>query len=188
MKFVDSEAADNPSFHFLSGRLIWQLLQNKERFQTQTKIPKYSADDARRHWEKAVKLEPNSVTYTTALGFAYYAEGDVNGANNAWFKALNAASKVSTNKTPKTVVTKDEMSANHLTAYAGLALGLYKESHQQSSDKQEVYLNEAVKFQQMVLKEDSRNFQLNQLAQNWLWSEDAIKDWKSLLQRKGRGS
>ncbi|NRB07943.1 MAG: CHAT domain-containing protein [Richelia sp.] len=188
LKFVDSEAADNPSFHFLSGRLIWQLLQNKDRFQTQTKIPKYSADDARRHWEKAVKLEPNSVTYTTALGFAYYEEGDVNGANNAWFKALNAASKVSTNKTPKTVVTKDEMSANHLTAYAGLALGLYKDSHQQSADKQEVYLNEAVKFQQMVLKEDSINFQLNKLAQNWLWSEDAIKDWKSLLQRKGRES
>jgi hypothetical protein len=181
LKIVNPEPADNPSFDFLWGRLIWQLIQTKDQT--------YRIDDARRYWEKAVKAEPDSVLYSTALGFAYYAEGNANRANDSWFKAVSAASKNNgaANNSPKAVVTKEEMTPNPLTAYAGLAIGMYKSAHDQSANKQELYLNEAIKLRQMVLKEDPANFQLNELAKNWLWSEDAIRDWKSLLRQKGNG-
>ncbi len=185
LRTVDTEQEDSPSLHFLWGRLIWQLLQNKGQLLNQTKILKYSVDDARRHWEKSVELDSNSVLYATVLGFAYYAEGDLNRANDAWFKVLNSISKSSNTKIPKTVMLKDEMILNPLTAYAGLSLGLYKYSykHKQSTGQQKQYFNEAVKLQQMVLKRDPTNFQLNELAKNWLWSEDTMKDWEYLLKQ-----
>jgi hypothetical protein len=37
----------------------------------------------------------------------------------------------------------------------------------------------------MVLNSDSVNFQVDKLAKNWLWTEKAIEDWRSLLQEKG---
>lgn len=185
LKTVDTEQENSPSLHFLWGRLIWQLLQNKEQLLKQNKILKYSVDDARRHWEQSVELDSNSALYTTVLGFAYYAEGDLNRANDAWFKVLNSLSKSSNTNTPKTIIIKDEMISNPLTAYAGLSLSLYKHSykHKQFTSQQKEYFNEAVKLQQMVLKQDPKNFQLNELAKKWLWSEDAMRDWEYLLKQ-----
>nr|MDJ0675977.1 heterocyst differentiation protein [Calothrix sp. MO_167.B42] len=177
LKLVDSEHKENPSVNFLWGRLIWQLIQTKDKT--------YSIDDARRHWEVAVKAEPNSPLYSTVLGFAYYAEGNLNKANHSWFKAIDIAVKQKNSSTaPQTILLEEEMNQNPLTAYAGLVIGLYKAAPQQHNAKQEQYLNEAIKLRQMVLKEDPVNFQLKELAKNWLWSEDAMKDWKSLLAKQ----
>ncbi len=181
LKLVSSEHKDHPSVNFLWGRLIWQLIQTKDKT--------YKVDDARRHWEMAAQADPNSSLYSTVLGFAYYAEGNLNRANNSWFKAIDIAVKQkNASNAPKTVLLEGEMNQNPLTAYAGLVIGLYKAAPQQHSAKQEQYLDEAIKLRQMVLKEDPVNFQLQELAKNWLWSEEAMKDWKSLLKKQNPGN
>ncbi|MEH2052336.1 cell division protein HetF [Nostoc sp.] len=174
LKLIPSKQADDPSVNFYKGRLAWQSIQTGDN--------NYSIDDARRYWETAAKAKPESLLYNNALGFAYYTEGNLNRANDSWFKALNLALKEqNTDSTStKTVVPQDA-----LTSYAGLALGLYKSALSQSSGKQTQYLNEAMKLRQMVLKSDGENFQVDKLAKNWLWTEKAIEDWRSLLQEKG---
>ncbi|MEH2075191.1 MAG: cell division protein HetF [Nostoc sp.] len=171
LKLVPSKQVEDPSVNFYKGRLAWQSIQTGDN--------NYSVDDARRYWETAAKAKPESLLYNNALGFAYYAEGNLNRANDSWFKALNLALKQQSPDS-KTAVPQDA-----LTSYAGLALGLYKSALNQSSGKQTQYLNEAIKLRQMVLKSDPVNFQVDKLAKNWLWTEKAIADWRSLLQEKG---
>ncbi|MDZ7959659.1 MAG: CHAT domain-containing protein [Aulosira sp. DedQUE10] len=171
LNLVPSKQADNPSVNFFKGRLAWQSVQIKDK--------KYSIDDARRYWETAVKADPDSFLYNNALGFAYYAEENLNRANDAWFKALNLALK---HRTPaNSTAPKDA-----LTSYAGLALGLYKSAYNQPDEKQSQYMNEALKLRQMVIKDDPVSFQVDKLSQNWLWTEKAIADWRSLLQEKAQ--
>ncbi|MEH2162685.1 MAG: cell division protein HetF [Nostoc sp.] len=171
LKLIPSKQADDPSVNFYKGRLAWQSIQTGDN--------NYSVDDARRYWEMATKAKPESPLYNNALGFAYYAEGNLNRANDSWFKALNLALKEQ-NPDLKTAVPEDALSS-----YAGLALGLYKSALSQSNGKQTQYLNEAIKLRLMVLKSDPVNFQVDKLAKNWLWTEKAIEDWRSLLQEKG---
>ncbi|MDZ8262033.1 cell division protein HetF [Nostoc sp. ChiQUE01b] len=174
LKLIPSKQADDPSVNFYKGRLAWQSIQTGDN--------NYSVDDTRRYWETAAKAKPESLLYNNALGFAYYTEGNLNRANDSWFKALNLALKEqNTNSTSQnTAVPQDA-----LTSYAGLALGLYKSALSQSKGKQTQYLNEAIKLRQTVLKSDQENFQVDKLAKNWLWTEKAIEDWRSLLQEKG---
>ncbi|MEH2417365.1 cell division protein HetF [Nostoc sp.] len=173
LKLIPSKQADDPSVNFYKGRLAWQSIQTGDK--------NYSVDDARRYWETAAKAKPESLLYNNALGFAYYTEGNLNRANDSWFKALNLALKEQ--KTPTS--TKTAVPQDALTSYAGLALGLYKSALSQPSGKQTQYLNEAIKLRQMVVKSDRVNFQVDKLAKNWLWTEKAIEDWRSLLQLKG---
>ncbi|MEH2460427.1 cell division protein HetF [Nostoc sp.] len=172
LKLIPNKQADEASVNFYKGRLAWQSIQTGDN--------NYSVDDARRYWETATKAKPESLLYNNALGFAYYTEGNLNRANDSWFKALNLALKEQ-NKNSKTAVPEDA-----LTSYAGLALGLYKSALSQPNGKQTQYLNEAIKLRQMVLKSDPVNFQVDKLAKNWLWTEKAIADWRSLLQEKGQ--
>lgn len=176
LTLIPSKYSEDPSVNFLRGRLAWQFAQTQDQ--------KYSIDDARRYWEIAVRNRPNSVLYNNALGFAYYAEGNLNRANDSWFKAVNLALK---NENPTLTTSQsanDIMPSDILTAYAGLALGLYKSANRQSADKQGQYLQEAIKLRQMVIEKESVKFTMDKLAQNWLWTEQAIADWRSLLQQK----
>ena len=174
LKLVPNKQADDPSVNFYKGRLAWQSIQTGDN--------NYSVDDARRYWETAAKAKPESPLYNNALGFAYYTEGNLNRGNDSWFKALNLALKEQNtqSRSTKTAVPQDA-----LTSYAGLALGLYKSALSQSNGKQTQYLKEAIKLRQMVVKSDPVNFQVDKLAKNWLWTEKAIADWRSLLQEKG---
>jgi CHAT domain len=173
LKLIPSKQADDPSVNFYKGRLAWQSIQTRDN--------NYSVDDARRYWETAAKAKPESLLYNNALAFAYYTEGNLNRANDSWFKALNLALK---EQNTESTSTKAAVPQDALTSYAGLALGLYKSALSQSSGKQTQYLNEAIKLRQMVLKSDPVNFQVDKLAKNWLWTEQAIADWRSLLQEK----
>ncbi|MGB7441199.1 MAG: CHAT domain-containing protein [Coleofasciculaceae cyanobacterium] len=161
---------NEPTVSFLKGRLAWQYVQagNED----------YSVDDARRFWVIAHKQQPESWTYLNALGFAYYAEGDFQRANNAWFEAM------------RRIQTEDEATEDAATSaketlstYAGLALGLWKSSQdlELSADKQESLLKESLKFRNKVMADDPINFQPDALSKNWLWSEQTIQDWRSLL-------
>ncbi|MDZ8188551.1 MAG: CHAT domain-containing protein [Nostoc sp. ChiSLP02] len=175
LKLVTNDQANEPSVNFLKGRLAWQSIQTGDS--------NYSVDDARRYWETAAKAKPDSLLYNNALGFAYYAEGNLNRANDSWFKALNLALKPQ-NTSLNATSTKTPLPQDALTSYAGLALGLYKSALAQSSAKQAQYMNEAIKLRQMVMKSDRVNFQVDKLAKNWLWTEKAIEDWRSLLKEK----
>ncbi|MEH2297236.1 cell division protein HetF [Nostoc sp.] len=173
LKLIPNKQADDASVNFYKGRLAWQSIQTGDN--------NYSVDDARRYWETAVKAKPESLLYNNALGFAYYTEGNLNRANDSWFKALSLALKEQ-NTHSKKALPKDG-----LTSYAGLALGLYKKSAlSQPNGKQTQYLNEAIKLRQTVIMSDPVNFQVDKLAKNWLWTEKAIADWRSLLQEKGQ--
>ncbi|MFQ4146305.1 cell division protein HetF [Chlorogloeopsis sp. ULAP02] len=174
LALVPNHKIEDPSVNFFKGRLAWQSVQTGDK--------NYSIDDARRYWESAVKAEPDSLLYANALGFAYYAEGNINRANDAWFKALNAAIKQQNTSASAIAPTPKEVNHDALTAYAGLAIGLYKSALNQPVSKRERYFNEAIKLRQMVVKDDPSHFQIHKLANNWLWPEKAITDWKSLLQ------
>lgn len=182
LNVVPQNLADNPSVYFFKGRLAWQSIQTGDK--------KYSVDDARRYWESAVKAQSDSVLYTNALGFAYYAQGNLNRAMDSWFKALSLAVKEQnrTAASPTTFSPSKPVPRDALTAYAGLALGLYKTANNQPTGKREQYLNEAIKLRQMVLKQDPINFEIRELGKNWLWTEKTLQDWKALLQQKSQRS
>jgi len=152
--------------------LAWQSVQAGSK--------DFNVYDARRYWEWARKGNPQSSAYLTALGFAYYAEGNYERANNAWFEALNliqesqAAAKVAKTKPNQDV----------LTIYAGLALGLRQEAQKQPAAKQASLLSKALNMRQYVTTNDAVNFQPEALSKNWLWTEKAIQDWRSLLEMK----
>jgi len=156
---------DKPAISFLRGRLAWQSIA------TQSKD--FSVDDARRFWELAVKKEPNNPLYLKALGFAYYEEGNFDRSIKVWFDALSLSEQ---RQAVGEVDKKDT-----LDTYAGLALALRKSAQKQPADKRERLLNEVMKLRQKVMTEDSIDFQPEALSKNWMWSEKAIQDWRSLI-------
>lgn len=169
---VPNSQLDNPAVSFLRGRLAWQAVQ--------TGSTDYNLEDARRFWETAQKAQPNSPTYLTALGFAYYSEGKFDRANQAWFDALYQLEEAQASGESSADTAKRET----LNIYAGLALGLWQSAQTQPADKRASLLNESLKLRQKVMTDDPVGFQPDALSQNWLWSEKAIQDWRSLLASK----
>jgi len=171
---VPPSQIDDPAVSFLRGRLAWQSLQEGST--------NYSVDDVRRFWEIAHQKQPNSWEYLNALGFAYYAQGDFERANNTWLEALELIGEALVTAQKAGDTTKQEaLNSTALTTYAGLALGMWKSAQEQPADKKERLLNESRKFRQKVITDDPINFQPDALVKNWLWSEQAIQDWRSLL-------
>ncbi|WP_446343021.1 CHAT domain-containing protein [Coleofasciculus chthonoplastes] len=169
LKAVSPSQLDNPTISFLRGRLAWQSLQTGDT--------DYNISDVRRYWETAVKAQPDLAKYHNALGFAYYAEGDFERANNAWLDALTLIEQEQIDADVAGNGAKKEA----LTAYAGLALGFWKSAQPQPAEKRTNLLNESLKLRKKVLQDDPVNFQPDALSQNWLWSEQTIQDWRSLL-------
>lgn len=170
LKEVPSEQLNQSMVSFLRGRLAWQSIQ--------TGSDEYSLDDVRRYWERAVKQEPDSWTYRNALGFAYYAEGKYERANQAWLDALYRSSKGKST----TVGSGQSSNSQKLNTYAGLALGFWKSAQEQNGSKRASLSKESLKLRQHVITNDPINFQPDALSKNWLWSQQAIKDWQSLLE------
>ncbi|HEY9600263.1 MAG TPA: CHAT domain-containing protein, partial [Allocoleopsis sp.] len=166
---VPKSQLDIPSIVYLKGRLAWQSLRAGSK--------DYDVTDARRYWETAHKGDRKSATYLTALGFAYYAEGKYEQANNAWFEALRLTQETkATSGATANAANKEE-----LTIYAGLAMGLQKSGQQQAPTQRQRFLSESQKLRQKVLSDDPVGFQPEALSKNWLWSEKAIQDWRALL-------
>ncbi len=174
LEAVPTEQINEPSILFLKGRLAWQAaLAGDEKF---------SVDDARRFWELAIKEQENLevpekatkvISYHNALGFAYYAEGKYNEANQAWYDALELAEGTGT---------LDSDSEELLDTYAGLALGLNKLAETKSSeDSPEFLADKAIKLRKMVITREPKSFTPEALSQNWLWPPEAIEDWQELL-------
>ncbi|NER28381.1 MAG: hypothetical protein F6J89_12290, partial [Symploca sp. SIO1C4] len=75
----------------------------------------------------------------------------------------------------------EEAKREVLTTYAGLALGMWRSAEEQTDQKRTKLLNKSLQLRQKVMTDDPLNFQPEALGKNWLWSEQAIKDWQSLL-------
>ena len=181
LKSVPAPQIDHPSVNFYRGRLAWQSIQQRHTSKG------YTVDDARRYWENAVKGKPNSSLYKNVLGFAYYAEGNLNRANDAWFQSLSLEIEPKNRSNPPADTTssaKQKLSDNALKAYAGLALGFYKAASSQPPGKREQYLNEAIKMRNIVLEHDPLSFQVDQMAKDWLWNDKTVEDWQLLLRLK----
>ncbi|NEO28328.1 MAG: hypothetical protein F6K03_15965, partial [Kamptonema sp. SIO4C4] len=160
---VPNQSLDNPQVSFLRGRLAWQSVIIGEN--------NYSVDDARRYWEIAVKGDAQSLQYHNALGFAYYAEGKFNRANQAWYDALELMDQ-------KIEQENSELTPAMLDTYAGLALGLSQLAQESSGEQQQILQDKANKLKQKVLNEAPMDYQAQGLSQNWLWTEAAIEDWQ----------
>jgi len=166
---------DDPTVSFLRGRLAWQSLKKGSK--------DYDVSDARRYWETAHKGQPKSVTYITALGFAYYAEGNYERANNAWFEALTLSQKAQGGAAVSGNSAKP-VKQDDLNIYAGLALGTWKSAQKPTTPNRASLLSKALNMRQYVMTNDPVKFQPDALLKNWLWTEKAIQDWRSLLVAK----
>jgi hypothetical protein len=163
LQAIPSEAAAQPGISYLRGRLAWQSMH--------TGNPDYLISDAIRDWESAAQAQPESATYRTALGFAYYAQSKPREALQAWGEAKNILES-SQNSSPTPDLDK-------LTIYAGMALAL-RQSANDPLQPQGDLASKATKTYQFVITSDPVNFQPQALSKNWLWSESAIKDWLAL--------
>lgn len=161
--YVPKSQLDNPAISFIRGRIAWQALQKGDT--------NYGLDDVRRFWELAVKGDRTNSTYHNALGFAYYAEGDLRRANQTWLKVLELT---------ETKVNNPPPNSEALTAYAGLALVSYQSALEKPPEQQQELRKQAAQLRQLVLETDPVNFQLDALGKNWLWTPLALQEWRSL--------
>ncbi len=159
---VPANQLDTPAISFLRGRIAWQSIARGNR--------NYDPGDPRRYWETAAKNKPDP-RYFNALGFAYYAEGNLQRATDAWFQSLKLTEEQQKNGAP---------SQDALTAYAGLALASLKSAPSQPPAQRARLRGEAVKLRDRVTKAAPESFLPGTLSRNWLWSEAAIADWKAL--------
>ncbi len=140
---------------YLRGRLGWQFMQKK--------MGTHSIDDVRRYWALAVQKDPNNAQYQNALGFAYYREGNYNGAADAWTQVI----KIKPNP------------SDLATAEAGIALVYWQKSLKGGKDTASLKAK-AIEFRDRVFKARPTEFSDEALGKNWLWTEQMIGDWKKL--------
>ncbi|KAM3097397.1 caspase domain-containing protein [Phormidesmis sp. 146-12] len=159
---VPANQRDIPEINFLHGRIAWQSIARGNR--------NYDPGDPRRYWEAATQGKPDPL-YFNALGFAYYAEGNLQRATDAWFQSLKLSEEQKKNGAP---------SQDVLTAYAGLALASLKSASSQPPAQKVRLRGEAVKLRDRVNKSSPDSFLPGTLYRNWLWTEAAIADWKAL--------
>jgi tetratricopeptide (TPR) repeat protein len=186
---VPAERLDNPDISFLRGRLAWQ--------QTKKGNSDYGKDDVRRFWETSVRGKPDTVSYYNALGFALYREGKFEDAIETWCNGLKvqqtqtdfsaAASGSQGNcpvpTRPLTNVADATAKANILDASAGIALALKKGVETNSFDRVEERMAQSIALYKTVISSEPVEFQPDSLSQNWLWTEEAILEWRSLASR-----
>jgi tetratricopeptide (TPR) repeat protein len=173
LKTVPAPIADTPTIHFLKGRLAWQAKVAGDK--------NYTVSMARQEWEVATKANPTAQSLN-ALGFAYYAEGKLAEAEQAWQRSLqlpgNPPTPASQNSTPPPVASLV------LTARAGLALVGVKQAEQGAINQQLALRSKALDLRNQVTTQDPVNFKPEVLGKNWMWSEKTIQDWKALLAMK----
>lgn len=165
-----SKAVDDPGLLFLMGRLSWQSVRVGD--------PNFSLNDALRAFDQAARKQPNPL-YQNALGFTFYERGEIKQAGRAWYKALQQLGE--RGATPKGAEkSASPASKEALTAYAGIALMYMKSAENQPPSKQAELRSQAIQLRQKVMSDDPKNFVPDALAKNWMWSEKAIRDWRSL--------
>jgi len=169
----------DPEINFLYGRLVWELAQDGNK--------NYTLDEALFYWEKAVEQRPDSVLYQNAIGFAYYTKGDLKKAYDAWFKVLKLSGEILPeietlhNISTETLTTPKVEQKDALNAYAGIGLVMMKSAQTSEGNEQRERWLRALQYRTKVMKEATREYDIPQLRQNWLWSRVALRDWDFLM-------
>ncbi|NEQ72604.1 MAG: CHAT domain-containing protein [Okeania sp. SIO2C9] len=171
---VPTQLNDHPEINFLKGRLVWEIFQDGNQNNL--------IDEAIGYWEKAAEKSPENIQYQNALGFAYYTKGDIEKAYGAWLKVLHLSGEI-TPETEKVRPVSDNdqrnLSVNKreaMNAYAGLGLVKLK-----SAKNLQKTPEQALKYASKVMREAGKEFHIQQLQKNWLWSPIARQDWDLLL-------
>ncbi|MDX2099337.1 MAG: CHAT domain-containing protein [Leptolyngbyaceae cyanobacterium bins.59] len=166
LKALSPDQANTPEVNFLRGRLIMQAVKEGKT--------SYKIQEAQQYLEVAADAKPNVVMYSDALGFFYYAIGEYNQANQALGRSILAKARNATVEAPIAC-------EGIYTSCAGLALVLMKLSKQYPEDRFNL-IQQAVEYRKQILSERPQDFQPEVLEENWMWSKQAVKDWRLLLQ------
>ncbi|MGB3405052.1 MAG: CHAT domain-containing protein [Microcoleaceae cyanobacterium] len=172
LKAVPLRDRNQPEINFLRGRFMWQSIEygNTE----------YKISQVRNNWEKAAQQRPEFLEYQNALGFAYYLEGDIKKAYQTW-------STIAFNQfNPLQAEPANPSEQEALNTYAGLGLVLMKSAQNLSAEEQISRLSKAIKLREKVMTEGADLFRPRTLAQNWLWSNQLVRDWQMLLKTEDR--
>ncbi|MDX2228087.1 MAG: tetratricopeptide repeat protein [Leptolyngbyaceae cyanobacterium bins.349] len=169
LQTLPSEVLNQPAIAFLKGRWLWQ-----KRLAGDSSV---NLDTVRDLWAQAAQAIPQA---HNAIGFAYYTQGRVERAEEAWLTALRSAGMRVTATEPLPQITTPA-NPELLTAYAGLALAAFKLSDQKPLTEQASLREAALKRREIVLQGDRANFSPEALGKNWMWSETAVEDWRKLL-------
>ncbi len=162
---VPSKHVESSTISYIRGRLTWESIKRQ--------TTAYSYTDARRNWSSAVKEEPNNVHYRTTLGFGFYSERNWEEAAKTWEQASQMSSGDANKDTAR----------ESLTAYAGQALALVKQS-EQTGKPDAVKMQKAKQLRDQVIRADQTTFTPSNLAKDWRWTEQSIRDWEKLLALK----
>jgi len=123
------------------------------------------------------------------LGFAFYMEGELSLATEAWLGAIDLADgRQSQDPMPSSATGAadvldsgtQETNPDILTAYAGFALALVRMAETQPWEEQQTSLSKAAKIYQLVMTNDPKLMESNGQTQNWLWTEKILEDWAAL--------
>lgn len=184
---VPSEHLSEPSINFLRGRLAWQWIHQDGADNT------FNISEARRYFGFAVTKQPDSVEYHTALGFAYYAEGETRDAIKTWCQAIqltqqpaeaspSAAGDAQLGQPGCPLPTLPIANGEAERAYAGLALALQKLAAEPDyADQQAELLNQASSLYWTVFNSNPAVFLPDALGtSHWLWTPTLIQEWKTL--------
>ncbi|NES64996.1 MAG: CHAT domain-containing protein [Okeania sp. SIO2D1] len=171
---VPAQLNDHPEINFLKGRLAWEIFQDGNQNNL--------IDEAISYWEKAAAKSPENIQYQNALGFAYYTKGDIEKAYGAWLKVLHLSGEITPEMEKVRPVSDSDrrnLSVNKreaMNAYAGLGLIKLK-----SAKNLQKTPEQALKYASKVMREAGKEFHIQQLQKNWLWSPIARQDWDLLL-------
>ncbi|MBD2465650.1 CHAT domain-containing protein [Oscillatoria sp. FACHB-1407] len=174
LEAVPNNELERPEVNFLRGRLAWEQIKRGE--------DDFSLSDVIRFWDRAVKADPDVPQYQTALGFAYYADGNLKQAIATLCQALDTSAGGNTSdcSIPNPPISDQET----LNAIAVLALA-YKQGseHNKLDTDPEEAMSQALRFYQIVMSSDPMDFNPNELGKTWLWTESAVNEWRSLATR-----
>lgn len=162
-QFSDNQLSERAALIYLKGRLHWQNVQLGN--------PDYNLETVRMSWESAQRLSPDNPQYYKAMGFLNYAEGDAQGALNAWSQALTRIPEASDQP-----ANGERLELQAATALATNQLALLE------PEKTDYYLQSADETYRLVIATDANSFAPEALAARWLWTKEAIADWQALGQ------
>lgn len=178
MALLDDNAQSyqsNGELSFLRGRAQWELYKR----QPQGVRGNYSPNDAIGSWERALELEPRWPDALIALGFAYYAKGDLDQAEAVWQQAVDVsqgrqpftAAAIAATVEPKTD------GSGIANAYAGLAMVHYRFSEIEIGTDPDALKQQAIEEKNLALADTGTAFLRSNLGHSWLWIDSTIGDW-----------
>lgn len=172
LRAVPEEFTNDPRINFMRGRLCWQGMKAKNG--------EHTVQQAQDFWTQAAKADKTNLDYQMALGFSYYVDdAQANAANQALVEnKLQTAIQIWSD-TKSSLLSTDPKT---LPFEAGIALALKKSAANYPPESRQAYLVNAVQSYQIVMNRDPINYSSEALRQNWLWTEEAVKEWEALGQ------